>query len=258
MSGSAHVTDWFRFLGMNIRGTPAMPAEAVEHDLKVARERCDVLVVQEFRWPWYWKTARRVIGRGTRTNRWRSNPGYAKGLLAPVLGAQAILWKADRFKQVRNLRSLLHLGRAKISENRYLRASLLQDRSTGISFWAGSTHFVVGGDESSDPKLRRSILATDIKNLDAFLGRLVKSGHPVFMQLDANVRSTSETYDEFMAVMRKHGATLHGGLGIEYLLTIDGRETRVEVKGHWIVSTNAIRTDHEGRGITARLVRTRG
>lgn len=247
------MTDWFRFLGMNIKGTPPMGRPAVEHDLNVARERCDVLVTQEFRWPWYFRAAKTVLG--AQTPNWGSSPGYGHGYLRPVAGAQSVKYRKDRFKRVRTRRALLHKGVAGVSESRSLRAVLLKDRETGEKFWAGTTHFVVKGDEWHDTPLRKGIMARDLIAFDKFIGGLVKSGHPVFFELDANIHEGAWAYDEFTRILRKHGATIHGTHGVEYLFTIDGRKTAVEVKKDWIVKADDLKTDHEGRGITARLVK---
>jgi hypothetical protein len=243
-------SDWFRFLGMNIKGTPPMGRPAVEHDLNVARERCDVLVTQEFRHSWYFRAAKSVLGA-----EWGSSPGYAHGTLRPVAGAQGVLWRKDRFKRLRTRRAPLHAGEAGVSESRALRAVLLQDRETGLKCWFGSTHFVVKGDEHFDTPLRRGMMRTDLEALDKFIARRKRSGHPIIFQLDANLHPGSYVYDDFMRIMRKHGATIHGEHGIEFLFTIDGEHVAVEVKKDWIVRKDEIKTDHEGRGITARLVK---
>ena len=246
-------TDWFRFLGMNIKGTPSMRRAAVEADLNVARQKADVLVTQEFKWNWYYSAAKAVLGRGE--TRWASSPNFNAGFLAPVFGAQSVKWKRDRFKRVRTRRALLHAGVAKVSESRWLRAALLEDRETGLKAWFGSTHFVVGGDEASDSPLRKRMLADNIEALDKFIAKLKRGGHAIFFQLDANIHPGTWAYTEFMRVMRKHGATIHGKHGVEFLFTIDGESVEVEVKRDWIVPTTVLNTDHEGRGVTARLVK---
>jgi hypothetical protein len=245
------MTEPVRFLGMNIRGTPPMQRSAVEHDLRAAKDRCNVLVTQEFRWPWYWRAASKVLGGD-----WSSSPGYVRGRLRPVRGAQSVKWKRARFKRVRTRTALLHEGVAGISETRWLRAVLLEDRETKLRFWAGTTHFVVGGDEWTDPPRRKAIMARDLMALDAFLTRRRRSGWPIIFQLDANIRPQVWAYGEFSRVLAKHGAVLHGERGVEYLLTIDGRKARVAVDAAWRVPVADLKTDHEGRGITARLIPT--
>jgi hypothetical protein len=246
-------TKWFRFLGMNIKGTPSMRREKVEHDLNVARGRCDVLVTQEFKWRWYFRAAKAVLGRVR--PRWASSPGYGHGTLRPVAGAQSVKWKTNRFKRLRTRRALLHKGVARVSESRSLRAVLLKDRETNLRAWFGTTHFVVGGDEATDSPLRKRMLRENIEALDKFIGELKANGQPILFQLDANIKPGTWAYDEFMAVMREHDATLHGHHGVEYLFTIDGKNVKVEVKRDWIVPRTKLETDHEGRGITARLVK---
>lgn len=246
-------TPWRRFLGMNIKGTPSMPAVAVAHDLAVGRSRSSVLVLQEFRWPWYWRTLGRVVP-ALSTQKWRSSPGAAVGFSRPVLGAQAVTWRGQDWRRRRTRRRLLHRGVANVSEDRHLRAVLLEDRNTELRAWFGTTHFVVRGDQDSDPIRRRDLMARDLAALDQLLTELVASGEPVLFQLDANLRPRSAVYQKFRRILRNHGATIHGTHGVEFLFTIDGSRTKVEVKDDWIIPVHELRTDHEGRGITFRLV----
>lgn len=245
------ISAWFRFLGMNVRGTPAMKAEAVKHDLTAARRKADVLVTQEFKWAWYWRVAKAVLSVAG----WRSSPGFKTGFRKPVAGGQAVMWDGAKFKRGRVIRRLLHKGRAGISEMRFLRAVLLRDKETGLRAWFGTTHFVVGGDEAGDGPQRREMMDLNLAALDNLLGDLVKTGWPVVFQLDANIKTTSHVYPKYAAILRKHGATMHGVKGIEYLFTIPGRKADIEIKGDWIVSARNLYTDHEGRGITFRLVK---
>ena len=246
-------TRWFRFLGMNIKGTPSMRQSKVEHDLDIAKAKADVLVVQEFRWPWYFSAAKKVMSSAEIA--WGTSPGVNHGYVRPVAGAQGVMWLRERFKRLRTRHALAHAGVAGVSESRFLRACLLRDRETGIKGWFGTTHFVVGGDEFTDSNRRKAIMAGDLIALDKFLTGLKRGGHPILFQLDANIHKGSWAYAEFMRILRKHGATVHGEHGVEYLFTINGRKAQVEVRNDWIIPTSRLETDHEGRGITARFVR---
>ena len=248
-------TPWRQFLGLNIKGTPAMSARAVAHDLRAAKRHASVLALQEFKWPWYWRQLGRVLpARGKRP--WEAYPTHELGLARPGFGAQAILWSSAEWRRIGSRRALLHEGEAGISETRWLRAALLADRQTGLHSWFGSTHFVVGGDRPEDGPIRQAMLGRDLDALDGFLALLTRDGHPVVFQLDANLRSSSgQTYQRFRAILKRHGAKLHGNpKGVEFLLSIDGDRTAVEVRRAWEVPTSELRTDHEGRGITFRLV----
>jgi len=254
----ARQTRWYRFLGMNIKGTPAMSADKVEHDLEVARSEAHVLVVQEFRWPWYWRVAKAVMAARTARwrDRWATSPGLAQGFAAPVRGAQAVLWVRGMFKRRRTWVRLLHKGRAGISESRFQRAVLLEDKATGLAFIAWTSHAVVRGDNREDPNVRESMLATDLTNIDGLLSTLKSSGFPIIGQADLNIYATSDARARLDRIMERHGATLHGNeAGVEYLFTIPGTRARVEVQDAWEVPTRRLFTDHEGRGITFRLVR---
>jgi hypothetical protein len=248
-------TPWRQFLGLNIKGTPAMPARAVAHDLRVAKRRASVVAVQEFKWPWYWRQLGRVLPARGKRRGWQAYPNHELGLARPGFGAQAILWSSAHWRKIGSRRALLHEGEPKISERRWLRAALLADRQTGRHAWFGSTHFVVGGDRPEDGPIRQAMLSRDLDALDKFLALLTRDGHPVVFQLDANLRSSSgQTYRRFRAILKRHGAQLHGNLkGVEFLFTIDGKRTAVEVRRAWEVPVSELRTDHEGRGITFRL-----
>jgi len=245
-------TDWFRFAGMNIKGTPSMPRAAVEHDLMVARRNASVLVTQEFRWPWYFAAAHKVLGRYKAP--WGSSPGFRSGRLRPVSGAQSVKWNTNDWKRLRTHRALLHEGVGGVSESRALRAVLLKDTDTRLRCWFGTTHFVVGGDEQSDSPLRKRIMRIDLLAFDEFIADLKVGGHPIIFQMDANIHRGSWAYTELLAIIEKHGGTIHGDHGVEYLLTFPGKRIDIEVKDDWIIPTSRLRTDHEGRGITARLV----
>jgi hypothetical protein len=251
-------TVWHNFAGLNIKGTPAMSARKVRHDLRVAKNYASVVVLQEFRWPWYWRVATRVMGRVKKwRNRWASSPSYRDGLARPVFGAQAVMWRRKVWKRLDTMQRILHRGAAGISEDRRLRACLLADRETGLAAWFGTTHFVVGGDNDGDGRKRRAMLQEDIRRLDKFLTDLTADGEPVVFQLDANIRAKSDTYRQFREMLARHKAILHGNKsGVEYLFTINGKKVRVDVKKAWQIPVTALRTDHEGRGITFRLVST--
>lgn len=253
MTTTTVMTDWFRFLGMNIKGTPAMTAIEVAEDLAVGQDHCSVLVTQEFRWPWYWRTLRTAVAV-TAKSRWRTSPGLVPGFARPVRGAQSVMWKGRRWKRVGTKVALLHKGVAGISEDRFIRAVLLKDRETGLRCWFLTTHFVVGGDMASDSSRRRNIMAIDLAAFHNFVDHLVASGHPIIGQLDANLRPASQVYSSFLRIVRRHKGTFHGNHGVEFLFTIPGRTTSIEVKRNWTVPTTELNTDHEGRGITARIV----
>jgi hypothetical protein len=253
-------TQYFDFVGQNIRGTPPMKADFVEHDLKVLMERADVVAVQEFRWDWYWTTLGKqakpkVNARGERLDAgWAASPTIKTGTKEPVRAAQPIIWDRDKWAREASRYRKIHDGEPGISEDRFIRAVLLRDRETGLKCWFVSTHYVVGGDEAGDGPKRQQMLDQDIRRTDAFLKGLAKTGHPVIAQLDANIHKTSQTYPAFMAMLKRHDAKVHGVHGIEFLFTIDGKDARVEVKKTWQISTDDLKTDHEGRAITARLV----
>lgn len=244
-------TEEFRFAGLNIKGTPAMSAASVRHDLKVAKASADVLVFQEFRWEWYWAQLALVMNPA-----WGTSPTTGLGRKRPTMGAQAALWKKSMWKRIEVRRVVLHDGVAKVSETRYIRAVLLEHKKTGLRCWFVTTHFVVKGDEKSDPELRQKIFAVDCQRTGAFLDKLIKTGEPIILQLDANVTYRSTRYPLFHNMVQKRNGRMHGTKGVEFLITFPGKNARVQVHDDWIIPTSKLKTDHEGRGITARLVGT--
>lgn len=249
-------TDLRRFVGMNIKGTPAMSADAVEHDIEVAKDRASIVVTQETRWRWYWRRFRKILSpRVPRDgDRWRATPGFATAIARPVFAAQAVLHKGRLWRRVDHRWKLLHDGAAKISEDRYIRGVTLADRETDLEVEAITTHNVVNGDRAGDPARRQAMLAEDLAVLDAFLRVGRRAGRAMILQLDANVAKGSAAYDDLLEVLERHGGKIHGAHGVEYLVTFDGDDVAIEVTDDWVIPTTQLRTDHEGRGITFRLV----
>lgn len=232
-----------------------MGLSKVLHDLKVIKGKADVIVVQEFHWPWYWRALQKAMPTTSRRP-WRSLPAQPKGLANPVVGGQPVLWNNTIWRMTKSAVSLLHDGAKGISETRMLRAALLRDRTVGwdARVWVGGTHFVVGGDAPGDGPLRSSILASDLDRLNIFLDRLKKTGWPVIFELDANIHRGTEAYARLVKLVRGHGGRFYGAMGVEYLFVIDGEDVAVEVQQDWDVPTSLLYTDHEGRGITFCLV----
>lgn len=254
----ADATGWFRIGNANIKGTPAMRGWAVEHDLEVlVAAHLSAFVVQEFRWRWYWIKALLVlVKRQPRGKRWACSPGFARGALRPVRGAQAVFWRRDVWRRRRTIVRRLHDGYKKVSEPRWIRAVLLEHKATGMLVWLWSTHNVVRGDDAGDPALRRGILAGDLAVIDSTLRMLKATGHPVIGGLDANIHRGSEAYAALMAIVRRHSLEVVGDHGVEYVLVGDGEAgSEVQVKADSIIPTGMLETDHEVRVVTARLVK---
>lgn len=265
------MTPWRRFVGANIKGTPAMPADKVAEDVEVLKGIASIVVTQEVRWVWYWRQIRRVLDILPRAKRrdpakWRSIPGIATAIARPVKAASGVLFKGRHWRKLDVKARRLHDGEAGISENREIRAGLLGDWETGLAVWGGTCHFVVGGDMPTDSPRRRRILDHDLDVLDRFLDDLVATGHPILFQLDANIRPASgAAYRRLRRIIHDHGGRIIGDHGVEFLFVIDGRDTDVEVRdirrGGFTIKPKhrggRLNTDHEARGITFRLVRGR-
>lgn len=241
-----------------------MPARKVREDLEVATDRGGIVALVEFRWRVYWSVLARLVRAAlTRSERrakglptWRSFPSFARGLAAPVASGQMVAWKADRWKRIGTLTKLIHDGVKRISEDRRIRGVLLLDRATELALWVLVTHYVVGGDNREDSDRREGLLAGDIDVTVRAVKRALRSGWPVALCLDANIRRTSDAYREFVRrVVTDLGGTIQGDRGgVEYLITYPGRNgTVIDVSAAWETSTDRLWTDHEGLGITATL-----
>lgn len=259
-------TPWLTFAGSNERGTPPMPGKSVRHDLKVLRDQTDSFALCEFKWDYYWEQAKAEFRHGERDHNgkrsvgvWGSSPSMDRGIVAPVFSAQPNFWDRGIFRRVKSKRALLHVGMAGISETRLIRASLLQHIATGLDHWEAVTHFVVGGDAATDSKRRKRILRKNIRRFAKFIGKLVKSGKAIIAQLDANIHKGTWAYTEFMKALAPYKPKFHGELGIEYLFTIDGRDTKIEVRRDFAIKPERyggeLKTDHEARAIVYRLVK---
>lgn len=240
--------------GANIKGTPAMPAAAVRHDLKVLRKRADVLMLQEFKWPWYWSAAMRVLDGDIL---WSSSPAFPVGQDRPVVGAQGITWNNLKWKKIASRMWPgfdFRVDTSGIMDNRWIRAVLLEDRKTGQKVWFFSTHFVVGGDRHGDGPVRQRLLDDNIGRLVAAVREVKGFGYPIICELDANIARDSAAYGSWMRALHGIDAKVIGTHGVEYLFVVQGRKTKVDVIRNWIVPTTQLRTDHETRGLTYRLV----
>lgn len=265
MNAGRKTSRWFRVVGMNINDNPPMSGAEVAADLEVARDRyrAHVIVTQEMRWSWYFRQVGKILRRRRRqpagTRRWKHSPGLARAIAAPNAAAQAVFWRDDLLERRRTLRRRLHKGYRKISEARQLRGVLLQDRDhpddPDMAWWNGTTHFVRGGDEHRDPKLhKRILLQEDLPAFNRWIRDMLKSGHPAVVQLDANIRKGAAAYDDFLAVVHRHGGRVVGEHGIEYLLVFQGTNgVKLDVRKAWRIPKSRLHSPHEGRGLTLRL-----
>ena len=240
-----------RFVGANIKGTPKMPRRKVAEDLRVLRGRADLVVLQEFKWRTYWL----ALAANLRPSAWATYPSLARGLAAPVRGGQGVVWRRETWRRVGSRVELLHAGRAKISESRWLRAVLVEDRATALRCWHGGTHNVVGGDEAGDSPTRRAMLAANLDRLAEFLDDLRRTGEPIVWHMDANVHKGTASHKRLVEIVRSRGGSFHGEHGVEYLFVIPSERTVVEVVSAWEIRPRvALHTDHEARGISYRLL----
>lgn len=236
-----------RFVGMNIKGNPPMKYRKVKHDLQVAKRYASVIAVQEFRWPWYWAAASRVL------KNFNSYPSKKVGFLRPVFSGQAIFWRKDKYTKVDSRTWMLHKGVRKVSEDRRLRAVLLKPKFSANKVWYLTGHNVVGGDEKTDSLQRRVILSKDIGVLDTALLELTQTGYPIVGQLDANIHLGSHAYEYFVDILDEYNARIMGQHGVEFLFVINGKDNNIFVNEYGIIPTSKLNTDHEGRTLSFSL-----
>jgi hypothetical protein len=251
-------TPWLQFAGTNERGNPPMRKEAVKADMEHLMKHFDSLVVQEFRWDYYWDALGELFNKPG--NRWASYPGVKRGKRTPVSSGQPNLWNGAIFTREKSKVTLSHLGRAGISESRWFRASLLSHKASLLKHWEVGGHFVVGGDQDGDGPKRKKMLRKNIRRFVRFLRKLKKTGHAIIGQLDANIRKGGWAYRLWISEMMKVGARFHGELGIEYLFTIPGTDgTEIKVRNTFRILPKRhggpLFTDHETRGIEYMLVK---
>lgn len=216
----------------------------MRHDLRVLKKNSDVFVVQEFKWPWYWRVAERVLDV-----LWNSYPAMSR-VKSSVKSAQAVFWQTGLFKRVD--RYLLpafdfKTEHGEIMNARWIRAALLQARSDGFTAWFMTTHFVVHGDREGDGPLREELLRQNLRHFDHALAYLVKTGHPIMGELDANIHQGTWAYKEIMAIFRKYGAEVHGEHGVEFSFTINNTKGKFTKVRPATIGKDQIKTDHEIR-----------
>lgn len=255
-------TPWLTFVGANIRGTPPMRGRLVNEDIRTLRGEAESMVLCEFKWDWYWEQAQAVVGHKRKIGdpRWKSTPNMRQGYLAPVLSAQPNFWDTEVFRKTKAKRALCHMGMAGISEMRMIRGALLNHLETSLEHWEVVAHFVVGGDMLSDGEKRKKTLRKNIRRFARFIGKLVKTGKAIIGQLDANIHPGTWAYTAFMKALAPYKPKFHGEMGVEYLFTIDGKTTEIEVRRDYVIRPKRhhgpLNTDHEARAIVYRLRET--
>jgi hypothetical protein len=261
----------FRLAHANIRGTPKMSADKVEHDLEIIAGRAGIITLVEFKWRDYWRRLGKVLGmvlpgmkRERSEHKWRSFPGLARGIASPVAAGQMIAWKGARWRRRRAKTWMLHKGRAGISEDRRIRGCVLEDRPTRLCLVPLVTHNVVGGDRRGDGQQRQDILREeDIPQIVKAVRWALRTGWPVALTLDGNIAADSAAFTLFeRTVVDRFGGTIVGEPGIEYVIVYPGRNgTMLEIDDAWTIKPRhrggVLWTDHEVRGITGRLVAPR-
>lgn len=244
-----------RYVGQNIKGTPAMKARKVRHDLNKVRHHSESAGVQEFKWPWYWRVAFSVmpvlVGKG-----WASYPSRANGLGHPIQGAQAQFWRKKIYRARRRWVKLLHNGVKPPggSDQRFLRAVELIDRASHLAFIQGGTHFMVAADTAKPGTRNHGVMFDeDLPHFEELVDELVETGLPVLWEMDANIHPGTDAYAHLVKYVKSKGGEFHGVMGVEYLFTIPGLRVKIVVEKVWTIPTSELFTDHEGRGIDFHL-----
>lgn len=235
------------FAGANIKGTKAMKSSSVRHDLRLIKQKADIIGLQEFKWRSYWLVLISMLPG------WASHPGKRRSVSRPVEGAQAVVWRRRMFKKLKVYsRPAFNFKQdnAGIMDNRWFRAVLLKRRADSFAAWFLSAHFVVGGDEGSDGPRRKAFMNQNLNALDQVLHQLKAGGYPIMAEIDANIRKDTWAYDRLREILKEHDATLYGAHGIEYAFSINNDRGSFRGVTNSIISDSKLDTDHEVRLLT--------
>lgn len=220
-----------------------MRASFVRDDLRVLKKETDVFVTQEFKWPWYWRVAERVLDAF-----WNSSPRMASK--STIRCAQSVFWKASLFKKVDQYVQPAYdfsFETSEIMTKRWIRSVLLRAKSDGFTAWFLTAHFVVSGDrESSEPR-RRALLKQNLHQLHLVLEHLTKTGYPIMAEIDANIHKDTWAHAELLKILERYSAEIHGEHGVEYAFTINGSKGKFVKVRPTKIGIGELHTDHEVR-----------
>lgn len=239
------------FAGANICGNPEMNKGAVRHDMKIIVAIAHVIGLQEFEWKPYWKLVFAWL-----SIKWGSFPAARLGLTHPVQGAQGLLWRKRLYKQVQTYLHPLFdfkLPHAGISDDRWIRAVLLEDIVTKLRCWYASTHFIVHGDDAKPGSERYKLMQQCLVALEDLIIFLQSTGEAFVIEFDGNIHQGTWAYRELMHIFEIHHCITHGDLGVEFLVTGAGDKTNVVVDRVFTIPTSRLKTDHEVRCINHHL-----
>lgn len=229
-----------RFVGQNIRATPAMRYKKVREDLRAIKEAGgSVYALQEMKWPWYWTALFRVFGLPRpKLKGWGRHPRSFMG----ARSAQPIVWRRKVYKLKKRKRKRLHGIAPGISLARFANAVLLEDRDTGLRCWYLSTHYIPGGSGTHGNRRRQRLWRRSVRRTEELLEELLDTGWPVLGSLDGNARGRI-----FSERIRGKKVYYIGERGIDYLILINNDKASVVIQGDGRINASDLNTDHAGR-----------
>lgn len=174
-------TPWFDFVTQNVQAVPLMTQTHVVEDVQRSARDGDFLAFQEI-WPERYEDAVRCLNSQT-LRTWV--PGDPNGGIA--LG-----WPKREWALLDRGKVLLHKGRKKVSEDRYLVWVLLRHIKTGAKLVVYSFHFVAGAwnDRDNQPgeEFRLEMWAEDREVTRQFVKGWVQEGVATMGAGDGNRR----------------------------------------------------------------------
>lgn len=241
-------TPWFTFVTQNVQAVPLMTQTHVVEDVERTARDGDFLAFQEI-WPEYYEDAVRCLNSQT-LRTWV--PGDPNGGLA--LG-----WPKREWALVDRGEVLLHEGRKKVSEDRYLIWVLLRHVKTGAELLVFTFHFVAGAwnDRENQPgeEFRPDMWNQDRQVTREFLKQWVERGIPVMGGGDGNRRHNHPNGPLLgERIGRRTVRYVAEPMSIDPMIFIHGEEWK------WVIDKGSAETlrnrhsDHHGRKSRQRLI----
>jgi endonuclease/exonuclease/phosphatase family metal-dependent hydrolase len=233
-----------RVVTQNVQALPLMPHRHVLEDVRATAKAADVVCWQEVR-PLRYRFALKRLPKGT----WSHYMG-------PRSGGVPISWRSAKFELIEKGSVLLHPGKAKVCERRYVTYVLLRDLASGQLLAVVNAHYV---SKAWSNRLSREAIAERQGIWNAgneahveLLARLEAAGYAIVGGGDFNRLSPYPVVGRQVGNKRVRYATHLGSIDRLYVVNGD----HAKWSAHIISDTLRDRhSDHAGRRITLQLTR---
>lgn len=231
--GSAHTT--FRTVDLNVKSLPLMKQSDVRHDVRRAAKEGSIITWQEIS-PQRYRQAIKDLG-----------PDFSSYMPHDVGGhpiEDPITWNTKVWKKEDAGFKRTHVGKAKVSPNRYITWVKLKNRATGQTVVQMNTHLVSAGWSNhpvKDRAWRQEHWHEHMAILKKMVAHFEKQGYPVIVSGDFNrnhdkVLGNEVRYD---SGLRAH---THGSSTLDYMMS--DRNAHLKKLGFHVDSHFA--SDHNG------------